>query len=122
MNAFNEVDQPGSGVVQILEQKELIYSKGKKVTRILLSDGEHMTWLGIPKYKSVKQELEILPDFSILKLVNIDVRKSRIIIINDFELINDNVKENVAKTKLDEITREFLANVQQEKILVMIKR
>ena len=38
-------------------------------------------------------------------------------IINDFELINNNVKENVAKTKLVEITRGFLANVQQEKII-----
>ena len=37
--------------------------------------------------------------------------------MNNFELINDNVKENVAKTKLVEITRDFLANVQQEKII-----
>ena len=76
-----------------------------------------MPWQVNPKNKSVKQELEILPDFSILRLVNIDVRKNQRIIINNFELINDNVKENVAKTKLVEITRGFLANVQQEKII-----
>ena len=62
----------------------------------------------------MEEELEILPNFAVIKLVNIDIRKGQRIIINDFELIND-IGENFAIRDLFGITLEFLKNIQQEK-------
>ena len=63
----------------------------------------------------MEEELEILPNFAVIKLVNIDIRKGQRIIINDFELINDDIGENFAIRDLFGITLEFLKNIQQEK-------
>ena len=106
--------KPGSGIVQILDQKQIV-KDGKKIFIYLVSDGERKCWQVSPGNKNVRSEMEIIPDYSIIKLVNITVRKGMRILINDFELLNDDKRENFETSNVPEISRAFLKSILQEK-------
>ena len=115
-DVFNTAETDNVGIVQILDQRSRKNKNGDSENFICLSDGINLTWQVVGENEDISSELEILPNYSVIQLNEVELYNGIRILIKDFVIKSDETDEPIVQiSTLKDISPNFLRDLRVQK-------